>query len=71
MPFAFQDLRTVQQLSERNPAFTQPSLRWLIFNAKTNGLDKAIVRVGTRVLIDEPRFNRWLERQREGDEPEK
>lgn len=66
MPFAFQDLRTVQQLSRRNPAFSQPSLRWLIFNAEHNGLNQAIVRIGRRVLIDEPSFNRWLDRQREG-----
>lgn len=59
-------LRTLRQLAERNPAFTEGALRWHVFQAKQNGLDKAIVRVGRRVLIDELEFNRWLEGKREG-----
>jgi hypothetical protein len=34
--------------------------RWLIFNAEENGLERAIVRVGRRVLIDVDAFNEWL-----------
>jgi hypothetical protein len=34
----------------------------LIFNAKTNELDAALVRVGRRVLIDEAEFFIWLNR---------
>jgi hypothetical protein len=55
-------LRTVRQLAERYPAFTEPSIRWLIFNAHHNGLDRAIVRVGKpgsrrpKLLIDEAVF---------------
>lgn len=66
-------LRTVPQFSEKHPAFTQPALRHLIFQAsprqsskgeiKGNGLDKAIVRVGRKVLIDEGRFFDWLAAQ--------
>lgn len=59
-------LRTLRQLAERNPAFTEGALRWHVFNAKSNGLDKAIVRIGRRVLIDELEFNRWLESKRDG-----
>lgn len=57
-------LRTLRQLAERNPAFTEGALRWHVFNAKSNGLDQAIVRVGRRVLIDEVEFSRWLESKR-------
>lgn len=57
-------LRTLRQLAERNPAFTEGALRWHVFNAKTNGLDSAIVRIGRRVLIDEQAFSQWLERHR-------
>jgi len=57
-------LRTLRQLAERNPAFTEGALRWHVFNSKSNGLDKAIVRVGRRVLIDEAEFSRWLEQKR-------
>jgi hypothetical protein len=55
-------LRTVRQLSAQNPAFSEASIRWLVLNAKTNGLDRAIVRVGKpgslrpKVLIDEAIF---------------
>lgn len=57
-------LRTLRQLAERNPAFTEGALRWHVFNSKRNGLDSAIVRVGRRVLIDEQAFSHWLEQQR-------
>ena len=58
-------LRTLRQLAERNPAFSESALRWHVFNAKRNGLDSSIVRVGRRVLIDEQAFSRWLERRSE------
>lgn len=54
---------TVKQFSARNPAFSEGSLRWLLFNARENKLDAAVVRVGRRVLIDEDRFFAWLEGQ--------
>lgn len=66
-------LFTVKQFSIRNPAFTEASLRALIFNSKPrhstsgvisgNGLDEAIVRIGRKLLIDEEKFYAWLERQ--------
>lgn len=58
-------LRTIRQTAERNKAFTEGALRWHVFNSKHNGLDKAIVRVGRRVLIDELEFSKWLEQKRE------
>jgi hypothetical protein len=62
---AIEDLRTVKQISEANPGvWSEASLRWLIFNAKQNGLDAAIVKPGGRVLIDIRRFNEWLESNR-------
>lgn len=69
-------LLTVKQFSERHPAFSEHSLRFLIFRSKasgpsgwasleSNGLEEAgaIVRVGRRVLIDEARFFDWIEAQ--------
>ena len=67
---------TVRQFSERNPAFTEPSVRNLIFKADPresslgkipgNGLVEAgaIVRIGRKVLISEPRFFAWVEGHR-------
>lgn len=61
----FKQLRTVEQLAaESGGAFSQAGLRWKIFNASENGLDRAIVRLGRRVFIDVDEFNRWIDRQR-------
>lgn len=68
-------LLTVQQFSSRNPAFSQLSIRSLIFKAGErlgatgtipgNGLLEAgaVVRIGRKVLIDEARFFAWVEAQ--------
>lgn len=39
-------------------------LRHLIFNAKENGFDQVIRRVGRRVLIDEAAFFEWANNHR-------
>jgi hypothetical protein len=66
-------LLTVEQFSERNPAFTPPALRNLIFKAAPrqsskgeipgNGLleSGAIIRLGRRVLIHETKFLEWVQ----------
>ena len=38
-------------------------LRALIFNAKKNGFDKVIRRIGGRVLIKEDAYFQWVEEQ--------
>lgn len=55
-------LITVSQLCQNHPAFTEPSVRWLIFNGSKNGLDasSAVCRLGRKVLIDEERFVEWV-----------
>lgn len=56
---------TVNQFCERHPAFTKGGMRHNIFNEESNGLAKsgAIVRMGRKVLINEPKFFQWLESQ--------
>ena len=61
------ELLTVKQLAQKCPAFTEASLRWMIFNAEMNGLNQALMKVGRRVLIDVPQFERWIESQRLGE----
>ena len=56
-------LLTVRQFVERHPAFSSGGLRYLIFLAKTNGFDLAVVRIGRRVLLDEAKVFQWIERQ--------
>ena len=61
-----QKLLTVRQLAEECPALTESGLRWLIFNSQENKLDRALVRIGRRVLIDREMFEEWLEERRGG-----
>ncbi len=61
----YEKLRTVKQIAEANPAFTEASLRWLIYQSDQNGLDEVLVRVGRRVLFDMEKFNEWLEHRRQ------
>lgn len=56
-------LHTVQQFCQAHPAFTPGGLRWLLFNRDINGLERAVVKVGRRVLIDEDKFFVWLDEQ--------
>ena len=58
-------LRTVRQLAEECPAFTEWSIRKLIAQAELNGFGRVLVRVGRRVLIDRRHFDEWLESHRE------
>ncbi len=57
-------LRTVAQLADELPAFDEPAIRRLIFNAEKLGLGYAIVHIGRRVYIDIDAFNRWLDDHR-------
>lgn len=62
-------LLTVKQFSNRHPAFSEGSLRWMIFKAgapdnttedtKAKALNQALVRIGRRVLINEKKFFEW------------
>ena len=67
---------TVSQLAKSQTAFTENSIRYLIYAAKSrkrslgrgalgdipgNGLSHAIRKVGRRVLIDELAFIQWVE----------
>ena len=53
-------LLTVRALCERHPWLSYGSLRRAIFHSRSNGLDIAIVRFGSRNLIDEDRFLGWV-----------
>ncbi len=60
-------LVTVDQFCADNPAFTKGSMRWLLFRRDNNGLSRAILKVGRRVLIDVDEFFEWIDDQQ--DEP--
>jgi len=58
-------ISTVDQFAKKYPAFSRASLRWMLFNRATNGLDTAVVQIGRRILIDEAAFVAWLAQHRE------
>ena len=60
-------LFTVRQIAERHAWASEPALRSLIFRSDTNGLCRAIRRVGRRVLFDEAEFLAWIEGQNSGE----
>lgn len=64
-PAPSRNLRTVKQFAKRNPFNTEPSLRFQIFNRKTNGLEAsgALVRLGRKILIDEEKYFGWIDSQ--------
>ena len=41
---------------DHHPWPSHAGLRWLVFNAETNGFERAFVRVGRRVLVNEAEF---------------
>ena len=54
-------LYTVNQFVEKHPAFTQGSIRHLIFFGDKNGFANAFVRIGRRVFINEYNFFKCVE----------
>ena len=63
-------LLTVIQFSTKHSFVTPGGLRFQIFNAKENGLEKtgAIVRIGRRVLVNEEKYFAWIESQQDKKE---
>jgi hypothetical protein len=62
------NLLTVKQFAEKHPAFSQHSLRYLIFHEKSNGLNSAIARIGRKILIREAAFFDWVDAQQTSKE---
>jgi hypothetical protein len=60
-----QELFTVAQFSAKHKAFTIGGMRHIIFKELENGLKKsgAIVRIGSKVLINEEHFFQWVNTQ--------
>jgi hypothetical protein len=53
--------KTVKQFVESNPAFTVGGIRGLLFYIGEKAeRDGVVVRLGRRVLINEPRFLDWV-----------
>jgi hypothetical protein len=56
---------TVKQTAKNFPAFSENSLRWIIFNSKLNGATSFIRKVGRKILIDDDGFVGWIDGHKE------
>jgi hypothetical protein len=56
---------TVKQTSDKHPAFSENSLRWIIFNSRFNGSSAFLRRVGRKILIDDEAFVAWIDSHKE------
>ncbi|HSD37747.1 MAG TPA: hypothetical protein VLC92_09570 [Rhodocyclaceae bacterium] len=62
------DWYRVEDFAARHPNLfpSVTSLRYQMRSRQTNGLAKAVVRLGRNTLISETKFMAWLEEQAEG-----
>lgn len=52
---------TPRQLADKYKAFTESSVRYIIFHSETNGFKKCLKRIGRKILIDENLFIQWVD----------
>jgi len=61
--FTTPEWATPKQIPTLEPAFTEPAIRWHIFQAPHNGLEPHIRRVGRKVLVNVKGFRNWIANQ--------
>ncbi|HAU1183356.1 TPA: hypothetical protein JBI17_11515 [Legionella pneumophila] len=54
-------LARVKKIPEFYPAFTESSIRWLIFNEHQNGFSRCVKRIGKKILLDLDQFESWID----------
>lgn len=59
-----ENIFTIDQLVKEYPAFSEKTVRWWIYNGKTNGFEACLIRIGTRIYIDKTKFAEWIENHR-------
>jgi len=59
-----ENILTIDQLVLAFPAFGEKTVRWWIYNGKSNGFEACLIRIGSRVYIDRKRFIEWLKSHR-------
>lgn len=65
------NLKTVSAFAANpNSPFSEAQVRWWIFNERRNGMAHhgVVVRLGRRVYIDVPAFDRWVDSQQKTHE---
>ena len=51
-----ENILTIDQLVTAFPAFGEKTVRWWIYNGKSNGFEACLIRIGSRIYIDRNRF---------------
>jgi len=59
-----ENILTIDQLVLAFPAFGEKTVRWWIYNGKSNGFEACLIRIGSRIYIDRTRFLEWLKSHR-------
>lgn len=59
-----ENILTIDQLVTAFPAFGEKTVRWWIYNGKSNGFEACLIRIGSRIYIDRNRFIEWLKSHR-------
>jgi hypothetical protein len=54
---------TVSQLAKLYPAFSEGSIRWLIFNRNSNGFNRVVRKIGRKVVLNLRNFKKYIEEQ--------
>ena len=58
------NILTIDQLVAAYPAFSEKTVRWWIYNGKSNGFEACLIRIGSRIYVDKTQFADWIERHR-------
>ncbi|WP_306089641.1 hypothetical protein [Qipengyuania flava] len=59
-----ENILTIDQLVSAFPAFGEKTVRWWIYNGKSNGFEACLIRIGSRIYIDRKRFIDWVKSHR-------
>ena len=59
-----ENILTIDQLVMAFPAFGEKTVRWWIYNGKSNGFEACLIRIGSRIYIDRKRFVEWVKSHR-------
>lgn len=62
-------LATIKNTCKAYPQadITENTLRWFIHKRKTNGFEKCIYRMGSKILIDLDAFENWMAEKPQAD----
>ena len=61
MPTTKRRLANVKQTAELYPAFSEDSIRAMIFNSHRTGIGSCISRIGRKIVIDLDGFEAWVD----------